>query len=311
MDMEAEKPTLSAFERFLYWFFIPIVFATVMLGALLSLFDYDVKNQLLKFGNMVPGLSAVLPEPKSEATPQPQTKTSAQPSDADGKEAEVANLQKELDNLKAQLSAKDTELQTSQAASKQQEQTVKDLQAKIAALEEKAVQEAKSDEEYQSLVAQTASMYAKMSASKAAPIMEKLSLEEQVLLLSEMKTDDRVRILEKMDSAKAAEASILLKDVKPAKDRQIAALQERLKLNESSAKTTTASTITKAELGQTVAGMTSKDAAAMLMEMEKTTPAKVTEILNSMDATARAKIMSVVANQSKETAASITSRLAP
>jgi flagellar motility protein MotE (MotC chaperone) len=307
MEMEAEKHTFNAFERFLYWFFIPIVFTMVLIGALLSLFDYNIADQLLKVGHKVPGLSAVLPEPKSDVK-ESGTTTSTKPASPEQQEA-VA--QAELDNLKQQLEAKTAQLSSAEASYQEKDQTIKDLQAKITALEEEKVAEAKSDEEYQALIAETASMYAKMSPSKAAPIMQNLTLMEQVLLLSEMKTDDRVRILEKMDAKKAAEASIYLKDVTPAKDKQIAALQERLKINETESASTTKASMTKDELSQTFAGMTSKSAAALLIEMEKTTPAKVTEILNSMDVASRSKIMSSISDTSKETAATITSRLAP
>lgn len=310
MEMEAEKPTFNAFERFLYWFFIPIVFTMVLIGALLSLFDYNVKDELLKIGNKVPGLSAVLPDPKSDAktaqAPALKTATSAEGSAGQAS----ADVLAQLDALQKQLQTQTAELANSNQAAKDKDQTIKDLQAKIAALEAQKVTQAKSDEEYQALVAQTASMYAKMSPSKAAPIMENLTLKEQVLLLSEMKTDDRVRILEKMDPKKAAEASIYLKDSVPAKDRQIAALQERLKLNETQS-TTQNSAMTKDELGKTFANMTPKSAAELLVEMNKTDSAKVLEILNSMEVTARSKVMTYLSDNYKEVAPVIASKLAP
>ncbi len=49
---------------------------------------------------------------------------------------------------------------------------------------------------------------------------------ELVLVLGMMKPDERVKVLERMDPAKAAEASILLKDQTSVRDTQIAALQE-------------------------------------------------------------------------------------
>lgn len=304
MEMEAEKSTFNAFERFLYWFFIPIVFTMVLIGALLSLFDYNVMNTLLKVGDKVPGLSAVLPDPKVD-----ETASTVQPAEAvEQEQAEDAAAL--VESLQKQLAEKEAELGSADAAYQLKDQELKELQAKLSLLEEEAVTKAKSDEEYQALIRETASMYAKMSPSKSAPIMENLTLKEQVLLLSEMKTDDRVRILEKMDPKKAAEASIYLKDVIPAKDKQIAALQERLKINEAETATTTAS-MTKEDLGQTFANMTPKSAATLLIEMNKTSPSKVTQILGSMDVASRSKVMSSIADTSKETAASITSRLAP
>ncbi|MDF2936757.1 MAG: hypothetical protein K0Q90_2130 [Paenibacillaceae bacterium] len=311
MEMEAEKPTFSAFERFLYWFFIPIVFTMVLIGALLSLFDYNVKDELLKIGNKVPGLSAVLPDPKSDVKAV-QTPVSAGAANGENAppEAAAAEASAQLVALQKQLEAQTAELAGSTQTLKDKDQTIKDLQAKIAALEAQKASQAKSDEEYQALITETASMYAKMSPSKAAPIMQNLTLKEQVLLLSEMKTDDRVRILEKMDAKKAAEASIYLKDAVPAKDKQIAALQERLNLNKTET-ATQQSGMTKQELGQTFANMTPKSAAELLVEMNKTDSAKVIEILNSVEVTARSKIMTYLSDNYKEVAPVIASKLAP
>lgn len=310
MEMEAEKPTFSAFERFLYWFFIPIVFTMVLMGALFSLFGYSATDELLKIGNKVPGLSAILPDPKGEVK-EAQAPAQGTAAHTEGTpEASATEASAQLAALQKQLEAQTAELAGSTQTLKDKEQTIKDLQAKVAALEAQKASATKSDEEYQALITETASMYAKMSPSKAAPIMQNLTLKEQVLLLSEMKTDDRVRILEKMDAKKAAEASIYLKDAVPAKDKQIAALQERLDLNKTAA-TTPSSAMTKQELGQTFAGMTPKSAAELLVEMNKTDSAKVVEILNSMDVAGRSKVMTYLSDNFKEVAPVIASKLAP
>ena len=38
----------SLLERFLIWFVIPFVFTAVLLGVLLSIFDYDIKSSVQK-----------------------------------------------------------------------------------------------------------------------------------------------------------------------------------------------------------------------------------------------------------------------
>jgi flagellar motility protein MotE (MotC chaperone) len=151
-------------------------------------------------------------------------------------------------------------------------------------------------------------MYAKMNPSKSAPILENLTLQERVLVLSEMKQVDQVKVLEKMDPIKAAQASIYLKDVVSAKDREIAALQDRIKLNDS---TVASQKLTKNDLGKTFANMTAKSAATVLLQMQSITPAKVIEILSSMDNTSRAKVMTALSDLSKETAAAISTKLVP
>lgn len=309
MDTELEKSTYSAFERFLYWFFIPIVFTVVLVGALLSLFDYDVMNQVLKVGNKIPIVNTVLPEPKAD----PKAATATQAEKPKANETSQESLESVVDKLKKELAAKDAELQAADSAYQQKDQALKEMQAKFSAYEEQVKTKAKTDAEYEAQIQQMASMYAKMTPSKAAPILESMTLQEQVLVMGQMKPDERVKILEKMDAKKAADVSISLKDVVPAKDRQIAALQERLKLNEDTKSKTNADAqkMSKSDLGQTFANMTADSAATLLIEMEKANSAKVTEILNATDNQARSKIMSAIAKQSKETAATITGRLAP
>lgn len=305
MDAEAEKSTFSAFERFLYWFFIPIVFTMVLIGALLSLFDYDVMSHLQKAANKIPGISALVPDPKDETkalAAKPAGNTAAGGSQSD-LEAAVADLKKQLEE-------KETELKAADTAYQQKDQALKDTQAKLAATEEQSKSKGKTDDEYGAVIKETAAMYAKMAPGKAAPIMENLTLNEQVLLFSLMKPDDRVEILEKMNPKKAAEASILLKDSTPVRDRQIAALQERVKQNETEQKSASGN-LTKDDLGKTFSSMSPDNAADLLIEMDKTNPAKVTEILNSMDVQGRSKVMSSIAKKSKETAASMTAKLAP
>ncbi|MNL71968.1 hypothetical protein D3C87_1972040 [compost metagenome] len=57
--------------------------------------------------------------------------------------------------------------------------------------------------------------------------------------------------------------------------------------------------------------MTPKSAAELLVEMNKTDSAKVIEILNSMEVTARSKVMTYLSDNYKEVAPVIAAKLAP
>lgn len=301
MDTELEKSELSAFERFLYWFFIPIVFTSVLLVVLLKLFDYDVMDNVLKAANKVPFVGSVLPDPKSEKKTE-TNQSAAVENAAETDEQKIGELNNSLASVTEQLKSAETALEQSDKA-------FKELQAKNTALEEQLKTKVKSDEEYSLQIKQTSDMFARMNPSKAGPIFENLTLSERALIMAEMKPEERVRILEKMDPKKAAETSISLKDSVPARDRELAALQERLKLNEESSANAVAK-MTKNDLGQTFANMTPKSAAQVLQEMNAVNQAKVIEILNATDIQARSKIMTALADLNKEVAASITARLA-
>ncbi|UUZ85928.1 hypothetical protein LJK88_22230 [Paenibacillus sp. P26] len=299
-----QSPSYSAMERFLIWFLIPFVFTAVLLGVLLTIFDYDVMNNVLKAANKIPIVKSIVPAPKGNAA---DPKTDAAGGTAQDKAASPAQDPKA--DLTAKLAVAQQELQKAETALQEKDQTIKDLQQKNSALEEKAKARTQSEEEYTAQIQQLATMYAKMSPSKAAPILENLTPKEQILVLGMMKTDDRVKVLEKMDPKKAAEASIMLKDQTSVRDTQIAALQERL--NQMAAPDPKQSQkLSKDDLATTFANMTPKSAATVLIELQNTNPDKVLSILGSMDSAGRSRLIAAISDQSKEAAAQISAKLA-
>ncbi|WP_284639043.1 MotE family protein [Paenibacillus silviterrae] len=307
-NVDTEKSTsYGAMERFLIWFLIPFVFTAVLLGVLLTIFDYDIMNNVLRTANKLPVVSSIIPDPKDKPS-DAGTKSTTADGKADTTTTAPAAPEDKVAELTAQLQAKDADLKKAEALLQQRDQLIKDLQLKNSGLEEQAKVKTQSEDEYTNQIQQLAAMYAKMTPSKAAPIMENLTTRELVLVLSMMKTDERVKILEKMDAKKAAEASILLKDQTTVRDKQIAALQERV--NVTPAASSQSNNLTKDDLGATFANMTPKSAATVLLEMQKTTPEKVISILSSMDVAGRSKILTALSEQSKDTAAIISARLA-
>lgn len=303
-DMDLENTSSSgAMERFLIWFLIPFVFTAVLLGVLLTIFDYDVMNNVLRAANKVPVVSSIVPDPKPEASDSKTSGTTPQQNSAASPAQEET-----IQSLTAKLSEKDQELTKTNAMIQQRDQMIKELQLKNSSLEEQMKSKTQTDEEYTNQIQQLASLYAKMTPSKSAPIMENLTTSELVLVLSMMKTDERVKVLEKMDPKKAADASILLKDQTSVKDREMAALQDRVKqLSKPDANET--QKISKDDLGATFSNMTPKSAAIVLLELQNTNPEKVISILSSMDSAGRSKVLTAISEQSKETAALISARL--
>ncbi|MFE5319600.1 MotE family protein [Paenibacillus sp. NPDC056579] len=303
-DMDLENTSSSgAMERFLIWFLIPFVFTAVLLGVLLTIFDYDVMNNVLRAANRVPIVKSIVPDPKPSASDSTTTSGTTQQNSAESQTQEEI-----VQSLNAKLSTKEQELTQSNNLIQQRDQLIKELQLKNSSLEEQMKSKTQSDEDYTNQIQQLASMYAKMTPSKAAPIMENLTTSELVLVLSMMKTDERVKILEKMDAKKAADATILLKDQTSTKDREIAALQDRVKeLSKPSAAST--QKISKDDLGATFSSMTPKSAATVLLEMQNANPEKVISILSSMDSAGRSRVLTALSELSKETAALISARL--
>ncbi|SEB46717.1 hypothetical protein [Paenibacillus sp. GP183] len=302
--IEGSSSSYSLMERFLIWFAIPFIFTAVLLGVLLSVFGYDIKSSIQKTLHNMPVIGSVVPAPavKPDASAAPG-KTPTNQQNLQNKDDQIAALNTKVLELQAAL-------QKSDSVSQQKDQGLKDITAKNTALMDQLKTKTQTDEEYKNQITQLATLYASMSASKAAPIMENLTPKEMVLVFSMMKPASRGPILEKMDPKKAAEASIGLKDIVPVKDQEIAALQERLTINGAN-ETAASKKVSKSDLALTFANMIPKNAAIILLEMNKSNSDKVLSIFTSMDNASRSKVMTALSDLSKETAASITAKLAP
>lgn len=300
-NTDTEKSSYGAFERFLF-FATPIIFTLVLLGVLFALFNSSMLNGVLTAANKVPVLEKLIPDPSTkEKTTLPVSAKSGATAESDDSAV--------IEQLRVQLEQARAELQNSLNQGQQKDQTIKELKTQVTDMENRIKAKTQSDEEYRAQVQQLASIYAGMLPSKSAPILEALTLQERVLVLSEMKPSDRGKVLEKMSPAVAAEASIQLKDVVPAKDLQIKALQERLDVNKQQEQKATP-TITKDDLGQTFSQMVPKSAAAILIEMNAASPAKVIEVLKAMDSAGRAKVLAAISDANKQIAASLGTKLA-
>lgn len=302
-DMEETERSSGIVERLLFYA-LPILFTLLLTGVLLTVFGYDIKNVALKIGNSIPGLAAVLPDPEPTEEEQRQaaetSRENEQKAEAEDVEAAKTAAAAELEQKKAEVAALQADLQA-------KEQRIDELVAQLETVKEEQSLEAATEEEYAANIRALAKVYANMKSSKAAAIMENLTLSERVLLLREMKSDQQVDILEDMDPAVAAETSILMKDAVAVKDLQIAALQERLSLNE--AKPVAASQLTREEVSRTFARMAPDRAAEVLLEMAIADEASVIDILRAMEEKARATILDTLTKLDKERTARITAKL--
>lgn len=273
-----EKQNYNAFERFMFMM-IPILFVIVLLGVLYAIFNDGFRNRVLEVGNNIPVLKEVLPEPKS--------------TDSMMNDEAIRNVKmtEKIEQLEAELGAVKSELEAAAAASAAHEQAVKGLEDENTQLKQLTEQEQLEAEQYTAKIEELASMFSKMTPSKAAPIVQNMNIDEIVLLFSSMRSDDRVKIMEKMNPKIAAEATMKLKDNVTVKDLQIAALQARLDEQADAVETTVSSTLNQEQLGATFEAMNAKSAGEMLLKMKDISPSKVVRILNSVSDTARSGIL--------------------
>ncbi|WP_274361480.1 hypothetical protein [Paenibacillus thermotolerans] len=301
-ELEAEK-SYGWFERFLFYT-LPVLFTLLLTGVLLTVFGYDVMNEALRIANKIPVVSSVIPDPKPTGAELQNAIKQAESGKSDEKtysEAEYVAIQRMLEEKQTQLS------QLNDEAIAKDDQIAK-LTQEVKRLQERLDSMTQSDEEYAASIKNLADIYARMSPSKAAPVIESLTMNERVLVLSRMKQDKQVGILEKMDPKIAADTSIRLKDVMPAKDLQIAALQDRLEAN-AGAKTEAGGALTKSEVSDTFAKMSPDNAAAVLLEMSKSNLTQVVNILRLMEPAARASVLNSLTGLSETQTAKITAKL--
>ena len=303
-DMELENEgSAGKFERFLF-LMIPIIFTLVLLGVLLTLFNMDIRNNVLEVANKIPILEKWVPDPPTDPSkPKEESKKQEVSSNSTIKElkAQLAQQADELKKVTDEKIAQDTKVQAL-------ESQIEGMKTEAAAAAE--VNSEETEDPYQKQVTDLAKLYAGMKASKAAPIMENLTTEEMVQIFSVMNKASKTAILEKMDPQKAADVTIKLKETTSSGDMAIAALQSRLKKEAGTTQTTKTSTnLDKEKLNQTFSSMTPANAASLLGEMYKISPDKVVTIMNTVSDSVRSSILGEMTKNDSAQTAKIVNRL--
>ncbi|HUC90971.1 MAG TPA: MgtE protein [Paenibacillus sp.] len=295
-EIEAEK-TYSAVERIMF-FLTPILFTLVLLGVLLTLFNIDLRNRLLDAGNKVPLLEKVLPDaPAAELPPGEGDET-----------IRSRNIGERISELEKLLAAKESELAALTATKAAQENTIADLQSQLEQSKAAGAKKQLDDQEYRNRISVLASMFGDMTPGRAAPILQSMTLEEMVLIMDAMSPDSRIAVMEKMTPRIAAEAAALLKDTIPVKDRQIAALQSRLK--QQATETAQADPfLDTTQLSATFNNMAPAKAAELLLQMAEVSPSKVLQVLNSVNDTARSGIVAEMSGLNRKYTAQLVAKL--
>lgn len=295
---DVDKSSYSGFERFLF-FVTPILFTAVLVGVLLLMFDPDWRNAALEVGNRVPVVKSILPAPASSLEPN-----------VTDEELTVSNAKAKMDELNAVLTDREVLLKQASEQTTQQKQQITDLQSQVKLLTQSNSENTITSEAYKARISSLADMYGKMTPSKAAPILENLTLEESALVLGAMTETARGKVLERMDPKKAADVTMKLKDADTVDSREIAALQSRVKELELKAGEDS-TTLDTAELNLTFSAMAPAKAAALLLQMNKTNQSKVLRILGVLDDSSRSAILAAMSDEDKKSTATLVNKLMP
>lgn len=301
LDEELEESG-GGFSRFLF-FMTPILFTIVLLGVLLTLFNVNIKRSLLDIGEKIPIVRDWIPD--------------EQPGDAKESEKDEKKQQESTEatvkELKEQVAKQEEELKQANQLASEQSTKAKELQEQLDTAQDAEEEQKKAEEEaaYLKEVKKLASIYSSMSPSKAAAIFDKLTTDETLQMFSVMSNESKVAILEKMDPEKAASISIRLKDVKPAEDLAIAALQSRLKKEavEQAPAKTSGNALDDAQLSQTFRTMSADSASKLIIQTYKISPDKALKILKSIDDTTRSKVLDAMTKADEKLSVKIVNQL--
>ncbi|GFR37729.1 hypothetical protein PRECH8_10250 [Insulibacter thermoxylanivorax] len=295
-NANTERATYTAFERFLYYFLIPLIYSSVLVFVLFIIFNEDVRTSFLRTANQIPVIRELVPDVKQE-DPRAYEQIMEDP--------EVKRLQQEA---KQQVAVLESELRSAIEASRQKDSEIAALQERIAELETLRTDQEVSSEQYEENLRSLARMYANMRPSKAAPILENLSKGELVQVLSYMTMDQRSALLERMDPETAAEVTSMMIDMESIENAQITALKERIQQLETEL-AGRADALTTEQLAATFAVMDASSAANVLLEMLKQNEGEVINILRAMELPSRSAILAQISDLDKSAAARLSSKL--
>ncbi len=293
---KVEQEGYGLFARILM-LLVPIVLVTVLLVVLAAVIDTGFRNRVYQIGQSIPVVKSIVPAPKVTG------------STMDDDQIRSIKMTEKIEELEKELAALNLELEGVRVVKEEQERQLDILESENAQLKQVSEGEQLDNEQYEAKIQELASMFSKMTPSKAAPIIQNMTIEESVLLFASMRPDDRVRIMEKMNPKKAAEAAVMLKDSVSAKDMQLAALQARIQLQEEQLPGAPSTGLSSEELAATFNVMEAKSAGELILKMNEINPAKVLRLLEAMNDTARSSVLAEMSKRNQANTAQITAKL--
>ena len=186
-NMQIEQPENKPgfFQKFFFWFLIPLLFC---IALLLILAMFTNKN-VFDYVDKLPFISS---EEKNEDI-----------NNVGSTNEKIVNLQAEVQEKEVEVAQLQSKLDASTNETQELEAEIENLQYEIEKL--KASQE-QATKEFKDIV----STYEKMSAKKAAPIIVQMSDDEALRILASLKPTTLTAVLEKMTPEEAAKYTQLL-----------------------------------------------------------------------------------------------------
>jgi flagellar motility protein MotE (MotC chaperone) len=206
--MGGETHRYGKLQWLFYIVILPLLFTALLSGIILQFLGFDITGKITSAAKHLPGVHYLFPEDPKTATADGSKPAASEPAvqdkiksaesankqlqdDLNKKNSEIDQLKQQVDNYKKKASADASGTQANASTPNASTPNANDPTASTVP--------AKPDP-----IKQQAQVYAAMSASKAAAILNQLSATEVRRVLDKMTKDQQAAILEKMDPTKAA-----------------------------------------------------------------------------------------------------------
>lgn len=199
--MEDKKSRI--FGPLLLWGILIIATVAVALIAL-NFLGYPIAKTALEWGNKIPVVNQIIPDDNKQAATAKETNVESE--DADHWQKQYSQLEAQLEEKEKEISELKKEISSSQKSLEEVKKNNEDLLNQL--------QNNQSNEEEKEQENKVAEIYANIPASKAAKMIETMSLEEAALIISQLEQEQQSSILGSMkDAQKAAQITLILKDM--------------------------------------------------------------------------------------------------
>ncbi|MEH7107171.1 MotE family protein [Bacillus sp. JJ1764] len=273
--------------RTFFMFGIPLIVTAALALVVLNFLGYPVMKTVQTWGNKVPVLNTIFPDPKSNSS-NDSAETDEWKQKYVQSKSQLAEKSQEISDLTKQLKA-------NQNALEKMKQTNQDIQTEL---------DKKQSNTNQAQMKKVASIYKTMTPSKAAAMFATMSLEDATITMSQLDTNLQSSILSSMkDAKKAAQITMLLKDMSGVNSEDPAIMKEQLHELVQSQQTPTET------LAETISAMSPSQSAVIIQSMMSTNQQVALDLLKNVSTDSRSQILAAISQLDAKMAAQITASL--
>jgi flagellar motility protein MotE (MotC chaperone) len=274
-------------KSFFYFGILPFIFVVVFVMVALNYMGFPMLETVQGWAKKIPVVNHIIPDPKPVASQKSVDPNSWKQKYLDSSKV-IKNKDQEITDLKNQLDSNKKHLEDLKS-------TNVDIQKQL---------DAKITKKYQDQMQKISDLYANMQPSKAAALLDSMSLEDTALTISYLDQDTQSSILSSMkDTKKAAQITMLLNEMASLSDTNQTALKDQVHQLAQQIETPTAT------LAETIAGMPSAQSAGIIQSMMASNPQMAMGLMKNINTNTRSQILTEITKSDAKMAALITANL--